>query len=141
MIMNTDISERGNNLIRPDYYAQLWFDDNGQLTAAVLQDDYTAWFDLTAGIEGSTLADANVRTTKEEVEELLNDWYLTAETATLYYSVIETNDVEAATREYPKFIARGFRYIGIQARHMTSIEKIRERAQLLYIRETGEAGA
>lgn len=138
MIMNTDISEHGNNLIRPDYYAQLWFDDNGQLTAAVLQDDYTAWFDLTAAIAGSNLLDANARTTKEEFEMLLDEWYLTAETAVLYYNVIETNDIEAATRLYPRFIDRGFRYIGIQEKHMTSLDKIRERAQLLYIQETGD---
>jgi hypothetical protein len=141
MIMNTDISERGKNLILPDYYAQLWFDDDGQLTAAVLQDDYTAYYDLTAGIQGSTLADANLKTNREEFETLLRDWYLTEETATLYYSVIETNDVEAATRLYPEFLDRGFAYYGIQPKHMTSIDKIRERAQLLYIRENGEAGA
>jgi hypothetical protein len=141
MIMNTDISERGNNLIRPDYYAQLWFDDAGQLTAAVLQDDYTAWYDLTAAIAGSTLADANARTTREDLETLLKDWYLTEETVVLYYSVIETNDIEAATRMYPEFIERGFTYTGIQPQHMTSLDKIRERAQLLYIREAGDTNA
>jgi hypothetical protein len=139
--MDTDISQRGNNLIRPDYYAQLWFDDDGQLTAAVLQDDYTAWYDLTAGIAGSTLADANIRTNRMELQTLLDEWYLTEETAALYYDVIETNDIEAATREYSEFIDRGFRYIGIQEKHATSIEKIRERAQLLYIRETGDTSA
>jgi hypothetical protein len=141
MIMNTDISARGNNLIRPDYYAQLWFDDEGQLTAAVLQDDYTAWYDLTAGIAGSNLADMNVRTNRRELEALLRDWYLTRETAVLYYSVIETNDVEAATRKYPEFLDRGFAYYGIQPQHATTLEAIRERAQLLYIRETGDTSA
>jgi hypothetical protein len=140
--MNTDIRQHErDHLIRPDYYAQLWFDDNGQLTAAVLQDDYTAWYDLTAGIAGSNLADANQRTNKEQLEELLQDWYLTGETAILYYDVIETNDIEAATRLYPEYLAIGFRYIGIQAKHMTSLEKIRERAQLLYIQETGDTNA
>jgi hypothetical protein len=140
--MNTTSSQNDkDHLIRPDYYAQLWFDDSGQLTAAVLQDDYTAWYDLTAGIAGSNLADANQRTNKEELEVLLEEWYLTAETAVLYYDVIETNDVEAATRLYPQYRDRGFQYIGIQAKHMTSLDKIRERAQLLYIQETGDAGA
>jgi hypothetical protein len=125
----------------PDYYAQLWFDDNGELTAAVLQDDYTAWYDLTAGIAGSTLADANQRTNREELEILLDEWYLTSETATIYYDVIETNDIEAATRLYPRYLERGFTYTGIQEKHMTSLEKIRERAQLLYIQETGDTGA
>jgi hypothetical protein len=139
--MNTDISQHDkDHLIRPDYYAQLWFED-GQLTAAVLQDDYTAWYDLTAGIAGSTLADANARTNREELETLLNEWYLTEETATLYYDVIETNDVKAAALQYPGFLARGFRYIGIQDKHATTLPKIRERAQLLYIRETGDTSA
>jgi hypothetical protein len=139
--MNTNISQYDkDHLVRPDYYAQLWFED-GQLTAAVLQDDYTAWFDLTAAIAGSTLADANVRTTKEELETLLRDWYLTEETALLYYHVIETNDVEAAMREYPEFPARGFQYTGIQTEHMTSLAFIRHRAQLLYIQETGDTSA
>jgi hypothetical protein len=140
--MNTDIRQHErDHLVQPDYYAQLWFEDDGTLTAAVLQDDYTAWYDLTAAIAGSTLADANARTTKEELETLLRDWYLTEETAVLYYNVIETNDIEAATRAYPEFIDRGFRYIGIQEKHMTSLDKIRERAQLLYIRETGDTSA
>lgn len=136
--MNTTKSEQGPNLFLPDYYAQLWFDDNGQLTAAVLQDDYTAWYDLTAGIAGSNLADANQRTNREELEILLDEWYLTAETATLYYDVIETNDIEAATRQYPRFLERGFTYIGIPSKHMTSLASIRQRAQLLYIQETGD---
>jgi hypothetical protein len=139
--MNTSNSQNDkDHLVRPDYYAQLWFED-GQLTAAVLQDDYTAWYDLTAAIAGSTLADANVRTNKEEFETLLEEWYLTEATALIYYNVIETNDVEAATRLYPQFIDRGVQYIGIQDKHRTTLEAIRERAQLLYIRETGEPGA
>ena len=139
--MNTTHSQYNASLIQPDYYAQLWFDDNGQLTAAVLQDDYTAWYDLTAGIVGSTLADANAQTNRESLERLLDEWYLTQETAIIYYSVIETNDVEAATRLYPQYRDRGFQYIGIQDKHRTTLDKIRERAQLLYIRETGEPGA
>jgi hypothetical protein len=139
--MNTGISQDKGRLGMPDYYAQLWFDDNGQLTAAVLQDDYTAWYDLTAGIAGSTLADANQRTNREELEILLDEWYLTAETAVVYYDVIETNDVEAATRQYPRFLERGFRYIGIESKHMTSLASIRQRAQLLYIQETGDTSA
>jgi hypothetical protein len=136
--MNTNISQNDkDHLVRPDYYAQLWF-ENGELTAAVLQDDYTAWYDLTAGIAGSTLADANVRTNREQLEELLNEWYLTEETAVIYYDVIETNDVKAAATQYPGFITRGFSYIGIQEKHATTLEAIRERAQLLYIRETGD---
>jgi hypothetical protein len=140
--MNTDIRQHErDHLVRPDYYAQLWFDDAGQLTAAVLQDDYTAWYDLTAAIAGSNLADANARTTKEEFETLLNEWYLTEETAVLYYNVIETNDISAAARAYPEFLRRGFRYIRIEPKHDTTLEAIRERAQLLYIRETGDTGA
>lgn len=140
--MNTTQSQNDkDHLVRPDYYAQLWFDDDGQLTAAVLQDDYTAWYDLTAGIAGSNLADANVRTNRAAFQTLLDEWYLTEETAALYYDVIETNDIEAATREYSEFLDRGFRYIPIQAKHMTSLEKIRERAQLLYIQETGDTSA
>jgi len=138
--MNTNISENKGRLGMPDYYAQLWFED-GKLTAAVLQDDYTAYFDLTAGIEGSTLADANLRSSKEELETLLLEWYLTAETAVVYYNEIETNDVEAATREYPEFLALGFHYIPIQPQHETTLAAIRERAQLLYIQETGDTGA
>jgi hypothetical protein len=139
--MNTTRSQNDkDHLIRPDYYAQLWFED-GKLTAAVLQDDYTAWFDLTAGIVGSNLADANTKSTKEEVETLIHEWYLTAETAVIYYNVIETNDVEAAAREYPEFLALGFSYIGIQEKHATTLAAIRERAQLLYIQETGDTGA
>jgi hypothetical protein len=140
--MNTDIRQHErDHLIRPDYYAQLWFDDNGELTAAVLQDDYTAWYDLTAGIAGSNLADANQRTNREELEILLDEWYLTAETAVLYYNVIETNDIEAATRQYPRYLERGFKYIGIESKHMTSLAAIRQRAQLLYIQETGDTSA
>ena len=140
--MNTTKSQNDkDHLVRPDYYAQLWFDDAGQLTAAVLQDDYTAWYDLTAGIAGSNLADANQRTNREELERLLREWYLTEETAVLYYDVIETNNEGAASRLYPEFLERGFRYVGIKKKHMTSLDKIRERAQLLYIQETGEPGA
>ena len=139
--MNTTHSQYNASLIQPDYYAQLWFDDNGQLTAAVLQDDYTAWYDLTAGIVGSNLADANAQTNKEKLETLLRDWYLTTETAIIYYDVIETNNEGAASRLYPEFLERGFRYVGIKAKHRTTLEAIRERAQLLYIRETGEPGA
>ena len=135
--MNTNDRQHRPSLIRPDYYAQLWFED-GKLTAAVLQDDYTAWYDLTAGIAGSNLADMNIRTNRDELETLLHEWYLTAETAVIYYDVIETNDIEAATREYPELIALGFSYIEIQEKHATTLEKIRERAQLLYIRETGD---
>jgi hypothetical protein len=142
MIMNTTRRQyERDHLVRPDYYAQLWFEDDGQLTAAVLQDDYTAWYDLTAGIAGSNLADANQRTNKEELEILLEEWYLTAETAVLYYDVIETNDIEAATRAYPRFLERGFKYIPIQSKHMTSLASIRQRAQLLYIQETGDKDA
>jgi hypothetical protein len=139
--MNTGISQDKGRLGMPDYYAQLWFDDAGQLTAAVLQDDYTAWYDLTAGIAGSNLADANTKTNREEFQVLLDDWYLTAETAALYYAVIETNDIEAATRAHPEFLERGFKYIPIQDKHATTLEAIRERAQLLYIRETGDTNA
>jgi hypothetical protein len=138
--MNTTHSQYNASLIQPDYYAQLWFED-GQLTAAVLQDDYTAWYDLTAGIVGSNLADANAQTNRESLERLLDEWYLTQETAIIYYSVIETNDVEAATRLYPQYRDRGFQYIGIQDKHRTTLDKIRERAQLLYILETGDEGA
>jgi hypothetical protein len=138
--MNTDISQRGNNLIKPDYYAQLWFED-GQLTAAVLQDDYTAWYDLTAGIVGSNLADMNVRTNRRDLEALLRDWYLTEETAVLYYDRIETNHVELALRLYPEFLDRGFAYVPIKPEHATTLEAIRERAQLLYIQENGNTNA
>jgi hypothetical protein len=128
-IMNTSKSEAGPNLIQPDYYVQLWFKDE-QLVAAVLQDDYTAWFDLEAGVEGSNLADANADdVTKEQLEELLREWYLTEETATLYFSVIETNDVEAATRLYPEFLDRGFAYYGIQEKHATTIAEIKWKAR------------
>jgi hypothetical protein len=126
--MNTNDSQNRENLVRPDYYTLLWF-ENGQLTAAVLQDDYTAWFDLASGIEGSTLADANLEdVTREQLVELLREWYLTEETATLYYNVIETNDIEAATRLYPEFRERGFQYIGIQPKHSTNLLMIRQRA-------------
>jgi hypothetical protein len=126
--MNTSDSQNRENLVRPDYYTLLWF-ENGQLTAAVLQDDYTAWFDLAAGIEGSNLADANSDdVTREQLVELLREWYLTEETATLYYTVIETNEPEVAAHLYPEFIERGFKYIQIQPKHDTTLLKIRQRA-------------
>lgn len=87
------------------------------------------------------LADANAQTNKEKLETLLRDWYLTTETAIIYYDVIETNNEGAASRLYPEFLERGFRYVGIKAKHRTTLEAIRERAQLLYIQETGEPGA
>lgn len=127
-------------LIKPDYYTQLWFED-GELTAAVLQDDYTAWIDLVAGIEGSTLADANALTNKEDLKTLLDEWYLTEETAVLYYDAIETNDIEAATRLYPEFLDRGFSYIDITEKHKTSIPEVRGQARFLYLRETGDDNA
>jgi hypothetical protein len=139
--MNTDITENDEyHLLQPDYYTLLWFED-GELTAAVLQDDYTAWYDLAAGIAGSNLADANARTTKEEFETLIREWYLTNETAALYYDVIETNDVKAAIRAYPEFLAQGFKYISIQDKHTTSLAAIREQARLHYTRETGDTSA
>jgi hypothetical protein len=127
--MNTTRSQNDkDHLIRPDYYVQLWFED-GELTAAVLQDDYTAWFDLTEGVEGSNLADANADdVTQEEFMLLLREWYLTEETATLYFSVIETNDVEAATRLYPEFLDRGFAYYGIQEKHDSTIAEVQRKA-------------
>ena len=138
--MNLDYTQDRPRLIKPDYYAQLWFED-GELTAAVLQDDYTAWFDLTAGIEGSTLADANVRITREDFFELLDEWYLTEETATLYYDVIETNDIEAATRAYPQFIDRGFRYVEVTEKHSTDLYTLRGRARFMFLQETGADNA
>jgi hypothetical protein len=127
--MNTNISQNDkDHLVRPDYYVQLWFED-GKLVAAVLQDDYTAWFDLAAGIEGSNLADANMDdVTEAQLVELLSEWYLTEETAALYFNVIETNDVEAATRVYPEFLTRGFRYIRIEPKHDTTIAEVKAQA-------------
>jgi len=127
--MNTEITENDkDHLVRPDYYTQLWFKD-GKLVAAVLQDDYTAWFDLEGGIEGSTLADANTDdATEEQLVELLSEWYLTEETATLYFNVIETNDWETAARVYPEFLARGFSYIEIQPKHQTTIDAVKAKA-------------
>jgi len=127
--MNTNISQNDkDHLVRSDYYVQLWF-EKGVLTAAVLQDDYTAWFDLAAGIEGSNLADANIDdVTEAQLIELLSEWYLTEETAALYFNVIETNDREIAARIYPEFIARGFTYIGIQEKHMTTIGNVQRKA-------------
>ena len=138
--MNTSDRQAGPHLLKPDYYAQLWFED-GELTAAVLQDDYTAWFDLVAGIEGSTLADANKRFLRAELLELLYEWYLTVETATLYYDDIETNDIEAATRLFPEFIERGFQYVDITEKHKTSIPEVRGQARFWFLRETGEDNA
>ena len=125
--MNTNISQNDkDHLVRPDYYTLLWVED-GKLVAAVLQDDYTAWFDLESGIEGSTLADANMDdVTEAQLVELLSEWYLTEETRALYYDVIETNEPEVAERLYPEFLARGFRFVEI--RHQTTLRKIKEEA-------------
>jgi hypothetical protein len=125
--MNTSDSQNRENLVQPDYYTQLWF-EKGELVAAVLQDDYTAWFDLDAGIEGSNLADLNGDVTKEQLVELLHEWYLTTENAVIYYNTIETNDVETATRLYPEFLELGYTYIPIQPKHQTTLLGIRQRA-------------
>jgi hypothetical protein len=127
--MNTDISQNDkDHLVQPDYYVQLWFEDE-QLTAAILQDDYTAWFDLATGIEGSNLADANADdVTKEQLEDLLREWYLTEETATLYFNVIEANDPELAAELYPEFVERGFRFIEIPEKHKTTIAEVQRKA-------------
>jgi hypothetical protein len=129
--MNTTESQNDkDHLVRPDYYTLLWF-ENAQLTAAVLKDDYTAWFDLAAGIEGSNLADANADdVTREQLVELLREWYLTEETATLYYDVIETNEPEVAEHLYPEFLERGFRFVEI--RHRITLLQIRQQAHAQY---------
>ena len=130
--MNTSKREQGPNLVRPDYYTLLWF-ENALLTGAVLQDDYTAWFDLAAGIEGSNLADENRDdATREQLVEFLREYYLTTENAILYYAAIETNEPELATGLYPEFLDRGYVFIPIQEKHQITIEEIRKKAHEQY---------
>lgn len=125
---------------KPDYYVQLWFDET-ELVAAVLKDDYTAWFDLDAEIAGSNLADGNLQTSKTQLEDLLRGGYLTKDVAEEYFDTIETNNVVLAIQQYPEFLAIGFHYTGIQSQHHTTLEDIRTIARQLHIQHKGEPHA
>jgi hypothetical protein len=76
-----------------DYYGQLLFED-GALVAAVLQDDYTGWYDLKTMQQGSNLADVNGPI--ESWDEFITGYLTSMKTWEQFH--VETNDIVAAEK-------------------------------------------